>query len=200
MDPNQVLTAVASLLAASIGAGAVLAAQRFHWSRESAAAGEEGVKSSVQEVLVRALSIDLQAHELALFAKDASSVSGLLNRVLRASVPVDLPALFRGLNAEAEALNRASAYIWMNADEGTIRRTNEVVLAAMDVVDCHHSRRPGGRVVTFLLELVVGRRPGDPAEVEAAREKLAAARTALVEHTRSVFDLPAINLGGTTAP
>jgi hypothetical protein len=150
------------------------------------------VKHAVQEILVKALSIDLQAHEFALLSTDISSASGLLSRLLRTSAPVDLPTLFRSLNVEAEALNRASAYVWMNADQKTIALTNDVVLTARDAVEAHFSPRIGNRTVRFLLELFIGRRPGDPAKVEATRQNLAAAREALVGHTRLVLDLPAV--------
>jgi hypothetical protein len=80
----------------------------------------------------------------------------------------------------------------MNADQKTIALTNDVVLTAMDVVEAHYGPRIGNRAVRFLLELFVGRRPGDPAEVEGWRQNLAAAREALAGHTRMVFDLPAV--------
>jgi hypothetical protein len=194
VDPNQVLLALTSVIAAVIGAGAVVGAQHIHWKRDRAAAEVDHLQRAVEDVLVTSLSIDLRAHQLTLLATDASSVSGLLSRILGAVAPVNMSSLFETLNSEANALNRASSQVWMAGDQDTVKLTNSVVLAAMDVVEAHHATRQGNRIVRFLRELFFGRQLGDPEQVEKCRAKLAFARSDLVEHTRLTFGLPSVDL------
>jgi hypothetical protein len=58
-----------------------------------------------------------------------------------------MSGLFELLNADAVAMNRASAQIWMASDQATVTLTNAVVVAAMDVVVAHHTPRRGNRII-----------------------------------------------------
>jgi hypothetical protein len=200
MDPNQVLLALTSVVAAVIGASAVVAAQRIQWKRDRTALAEDELRRAVEEVLVTSLAIDLRAHQLTLLATDASSMSGLLGRVLGSIAPVDMSSIFETLNAEATALNRASSRVWMAGDQDTIKLTNDVVLAAMDVVEAHHAKHRGNRIVRFLRELIFGRQFGNPERVARSREALATARADLVDRMRQTLGLAGVDVSYRTSP
>lgn len=194
MDPNQVVTATATLLAAVIGASAVLLAQRAHWHRARVAEAQDQVAGAIQEVLVISLSIDLRAHEFSILARDTSSMAGQVGRLFGTVTAVDIQRVFELLNTDAAALTRASTQIWMASDQETVELTNDLVLAAMEVVEAHHARRPGNRIIRLLHELFFGKQLGDPTRVEATRVKLAEARRQLVHHSREQLGLPAVDL------
>ena len=193
MQIDHWLTAASSLVGALIGAGAALAAAYMQLRRSRKAESERERKLAIEEVLVRAVAIDFQAHNMALLASNAGSLDGLLARVLGSVAPVDYAAMFDKLSAEGNALNRAAAQVWLFGEDKTVRLTNAVVLAATDVVTAHTS---GGRgwLGTRLMVAFSGHHAGDTKRIAEARRKLAEARRALVEHARRTLGVEHVDL------
>lgn len=194
MDYTTIWAAVSSLGGALIGAGAVIKSQQLQWRRDRAADADVARTGAVEELLLRALSLDLVSHQMTTVVSEFTSLGGQVNRLVRIVAPLDFSALLDKLNREAEALNRASAQIWMTTDQQTVKLTNAVTSAAMDVVTAHHATPKSGRVRRHLVGLVRGRSFGDEHRIQEARQRLAEARKALVDHTRHELRLPPVDL------
>lgn len=192
MDYSPLVAAGGSLVGAALGASAVLGSQMLQWRRERKAGIERSRQQAVEELLVQAESIDLASHFMVTIAQEFTSLSGQLNRLLRISTAFDLANLIANLSRHADALNRAAAQIWMTADQETVRRTNAVVLAAMDLVSAQSAVQPA--TWRHARRLLQGMELADESVVAAARQKLANARRDLVEHTRRQFGLPHVDL------
>lgn len=190
MPSDQWATALSSLVGAIIGAGAALTAQHMQWRHTRKAESEQEWKLAIVEVLVRAQAVDLRAHDMTLLALHASSLSGLVPRVLGSVSPVDYTVMSERLIADANALNQAAAQVWLFGDDKTVKLTNAVVIAAADVVAAHTTakgKRP--HILAFF-----GRRSHDEEQIAGARECLAEARRALADHTRQAFRLEHVDL------
>lgn len=192
MDVSPLITAASSLLGALIGAGAALGSQRLQWGRERKANAERGRQQAIEEIASQTLTLDFASHRMVLAAKDFSSLTGQLNRVVRVSTAFDLHDLFRELETRGEALNRAAAQIWMTADQETVRLTNAVVATAADLVAAHSAVQPATwRKPRRVLD---GFDLADQDKVAEARTKLADARRALLDHTRKELRRPPVDL------
>lgn len=187
------VTAAFGLGGAAIGATAVLGSQYLQWRREVNDRKDAAREKAVEEVIVRALSVALVAHQMAVMAHEFSSLNGTFGRLLRIIKKFDYQLMFDNLNREAEALNRASAQIWMSADQETVKLTNAVTLAATSVVEAH-SGLPKMNLFGRILSIWRGIRLGDEQAVRVAQKRLADARRALVDHTRSSLELDAVDL------
>lgn len=192
MDYSPLITAGSSLLGAVIGAGAAIGSQRLQWGRERKADAERALQQAIEEIAAQVLSLDLASHRMVLAARDFSSLSGQLNRMLRVSRAFDLNDLFGEVARQGEALNRAAAQIWMTADQETIRLTNAVVMTATDLVTAHSAVQPATwekpRRVLDGFDLA------DQEKVSEVRKKLADARRELVDHARKKLGLPRVDL------
>lgn len=192
MDYSPLVTAGSSLLGALIGAGAAIGSQRLQWGRERRANAERARQQAIEEIAAVVLSLDLASHRMVLAAREFSSLSGQLNRLLRVSRAFDLNELFGEVADHGEALNRAAAQIWMTADQETIRLTNAVVATATDLVAAHSAVQTASwKQARRLLE---GFDLADQEKVAHVRKKLADARRALVDHTRSELRLLHVDL------
>lgn len=192
MDYSPLITAGSSLLGAVIGAGAAIGSQRLQWWRERRANAERTRQQAIEEIAAVVLSLDLASHRMVLAARDFSSLSGQLNRLLRVSRAFDLNELFGEVAAHGDALNRAAAQIWMTADQETIRLTNAVVATATDLVAAHSAVQTATwKQARRVLE---GFDLADQENVAAVRKTLANARRALVDHTRKELGLPPVDL------
>lgn len=194
VDYSPFVTAGSSLTGAVVGAGAVLGSQALQWRRERKADRDRMLQRAIEEVLVQVESIDLSLHLAVSMAKEFTSLSGQLNRLVRVSAAFDWRDLYSDLNTHLEELNRAAAQIWMSADRETVRLTNAVVLATADIVTAHSAVRPASW--RRLRRLVDGMELADPVAVAEVRARLSAARRNLVDHTRREFHRPALDLIG----
>lgn len=172
----------------------MLLAQWFEWKRDDAAATADQLKRAVEEVLVKALAVEMRSHQLVLMAASVTSLGGQYARLIGTVGPVDLAALLDAMNADVEAMERAGARIWMESDQETVTLTNAVVVAAAAVIEAHQTPLPGGKLVKFCRDLLKGKLTGDPTEVKHAREALGLARKVLVEHTRRTLNLEQVDL------
>lgn len=194
VDYSPFVTAASSLVGAIVGASAVLGSQALQWRRERKADRDRMLQRAIEDVLVQVESIDLSLHLAVSLAKEFTSLSGQLNRLVRVSTAFDWRDLYSDLGTHLEELNRAAAQIWMSADQETVRRTNAVVLAAADIVTAHSAVRPA--TWRRLRRLLDGIELADPAAVERARARLCTARRSLVDHARREFDRPVLDLLG----
>jgi len=78
------------------------------------------------------------------------------------------------------------------ADERTVALTNAVVLAAMDVVDAHHTPATN-RTFTWARVALGGRYASDIDLTATLRHTLSLARRELVLHARDEMGLPVID-------
>ena len=88
------------------------------------------------------------------------------------------------MSEEANTLQRAAAQLWLFADEETVALANSVVLAATDVVSAHQDITVS-RMHNYLRVALLGRYARDVEQVSVARSQLAAARRALIVHSRN---------------
>lgn len=193
MHLEQWLTGVIGLIAAAIGASAAIGAQAIQLREGRKADAERERKHAVEEVLVRAGAIDLRAHEMTVLAANAGSLNGTLARVLGIIVPLDYADMFDKLNHEANALNRASARVWLFGDDQTVRLTNAVTLAATAVIEAHTRPRTHWILNLFRVALL-GRTSRNDESIKTTRQALANARRDLVEHTRRRLNLEDVDL------
>ena len=188
MDTTAWITAVSGLIGAVIGAGAALVGQFVQARSQSRAETATEHKQAIEDVLVTAQAVDLRAHESMLIATNAGSLGGMASRMLRTTTPVDLHELLRGISNEADTLQRAAARVWLLGDEDTVRLTNAVVLAATDVVSAHHAVTTR-RIWNYVHVGLTGRHAKNETRLAEARNRLASARKALVEHSRLILGL-----------
>ena len=106
--------------------------------------------------------------------------------------PIDLQGLFDRMDEEANGLQRAASRVWLFADEKTVALTNAVVLAAMDVVEAHHTPQ-SGRAFTLARVALIGKFANDADQTATLRNTLSLARRDLVQHARHQMDLPDVD-------
>ncbi|GAA2146502.1 hypothetical protein GCM10009844_22640 [Nocardioides koreensis] len=188
MQMDLWLSAGSSLLGAVIGAGAALGAQSMQWTTARKADAERERKSAIEDVLVRAQAVDVITDNLMTLAANAGSFNGLIGRVLGTVAPIDYMAMYAKLGDDLNALHRAAAQVSLFGDARTVQLTNAVVLAAADVVSAQCTHK-GGKLRNYLRIAFIGRHSKDHTKIGAARQQLAAARGALVDHTRRALSL-----------
>lgn len=193
MQLDPWVTAVGGLVGALIGASAALGAQYFQSRQARKQDAERERKHAIEEVIVRALAIDMRVHEMTVLAANAGSLDGLLARLLGTVVPLDYAAMFDTLHVEADGLNRAAAQVWLFGDEDTVKLTNAVTLAATDVIDAHTQPKTNWILNLFRVALL-GRPARDVERIESSRKGLAQARRTLVDHTRRKLNLEDVDL------
>lgn len=198
MSYESIVSVVGPLLGALIGAGAALVGQRAQWRQDRKMDGETESKVAVQELAVRAQSLDMASHQAAAIATSLTSLGGQLSRLIGVVTPLDPLAVFHDMNVAFEALNRAAAQLRMSGDQETVRRTNAVMFAAASVIEAHHAA-PMSRwsLLRVLLSLFAGTKLGDQVAIREARTSLADAVSDLVGYTRRTLDLPAVDLFAT---
>lgn len=187
------VTAAFGLGGALIGASAVLGGQYLQWRRERKDRKHAARERAVEEVIVRALSVSLVAHQMAVMVQEFSSFNGTVGRLLRIVKKFDYQVLFESLNREAEALNRAGAQLWMTADQETVKLVNAVTFAATGVVEAH-SGLPRVGWLGKIRRFWGGIKLGDEEAVNVSQKRLADARRSLVDHTRRSLHLQAADL------
>ena len=195
VDYESLVPVISSLLGALIGAGAVLVSQRRQWKQDRQVDGDDQCERAVQELSVRASSLDMASHQAVSVVASFSSLGGQLNRLIGIVTPLDHQALFNGMNTHFEALNRAAAQLRMTQNQETIKLTNAVMFAAGSVIEAHHAA-PSSRwsLVDVVHNLFAGRQMGgDRATVEEARATLGEAVRVLVEYTRKQLNHPHVD-------
>src|SRR5690349_5021293 len=115
------------------------------------------MKRSVEEVLVRSLSVSMRSAELTTIGAHIGSVSGHAGRLLHIETAVDFTTLFSSLQSEVDALNRAATQAWMNEDPATVQLVNDVMVAAGDLVTVHTRGLSRGLNWRALRRLLTGR-------------------------------------------
>lgn len=195
MDPNQVLLAITGLFASLLGASIAFWAQAWHWhqSRKSRATDDEA--AAIQTILVKSLSMDLHAHQLALAAKNRSSLDGTIHALFGSEGPIHTQATLEAMTRDVEELHAAVTHIWLTSDGPTIALANAVAEAAAEVISAHHDRYPRPRFIAWLLDLIWGVRLGNPRRIEGARVRLAGEREQLVRLSRRRWNLPELAPG-----
>jgi hypothetical protein len=176
-----------------VGAGAALLGQYLQWRREKKDRDHASRENAVEEVIVRALTVSWEAHNITVMAQEFSSMNGFLNRLFGVIKPFDYQALFAKLRSEIEALNRAGAQVLMSEDQETVTLTNAVVKASMDVLDAV-TGHPKVGLLGKILRIWRGVRFGEVAAIKVAQQRLGDARRALVDHTRGSLNLKAVDL------
>lgn len=198
MSFDAIVPAVSSLLGALIGAGAALVGQRQQWKRDRKLGGETESKAAVQELAVRAQSLDTASHQAAAMAAAFSSLGGQFNRLIGLVTPLDPPTMFDNMNIHFEALNRAAAQLRMSGDQETVGLTNAVMFAAASVIDAHHADpTPRWSLLKVFVNLFTGKKLGDQEAIREARNSLADAVRDLVVYTRTTLNLPSVDLYAT---
>jgi hypothetical protein len=195
VDPNQVLVAATGLTASLVGALIAFWAQAWNWRRTRKAQAVDDEAAAIQQLLVKALSLDLRAHQLALAAKTRGSLDGTVLAFVGGEGIINTHATIEAMNRDAEELHVAATHLWLTSDASTVNLAREVFEAAAEVIAAHTGRR---KVPLWarLCQLVVGPRLGDPERIESARLVLAEKREQLVEHTRRRFDLQQLSTVG----
>lgn len=198
MSFELIVSVIGPLFGALVGAGAALVGQRQQWKEDRKVDDEAEYKVAVQELAVRAQSLDMASHQAAEIATSFSSLGGQLNRLIGIVTPLDPPTMFDDMNIHFEALNRAAAQLRMCGDQETVRLTNAVMFAAASVIDAHHAA-PISRwsLLRVFLNLFTGKTLGDHAAIREARSSLAGAVRDLVGYTRETLNLPAVDLYAT---
>jgi hypothetical protein len=176
-----------------LGAGAALVGQYVQWRRDKKDREQASREKAVEEVIVRALTVSWEAHNITVIAQEFSSMNGFFNRPFGVIRPFDYQALFARLSSETEALTRAGAQVWMAEDQETVTLTNAVVMASMDVLGAVMGRPTLG-LLGKVLRIWRGVRFGDVTAIKVAQERLGAARRELVDHTRGSLRLEAVDL------
>jgi hypothetical protein len=185
VDPNQILVAVTSLLAALLGALIAFGAQSWQWRRDRKAQAADAESSAIQRLLVKSHSLDLHAHQLAMAAKYRSSLDGSIFALFGSEGLISTNETMRAMNEDAEDLHAAATHLWLTSDTVTIQLATEVSQAAADIISAHHARRPLPWPIAWLATLIWGVRLGDPEAIEAARVALGTRRELLVQHARA---------------
>jgi hypothetical protein len=191
VDPT-LITAIASLLAAIVGAGAVLGAQRLDWRRQQAAGQRAALTESVIDVIVVAGSIANRGRDLAGRAKAFTSLGGQANRLIGIVVPLDEASLFEPLRADLERLDRAAARVLVEWDEEGIAKVNAVLDASAAVFAAAVARPSKGEVLRPAKELFSGKSFGDREQLGSAAQRLADERAKLIDYARRRSNLPAL--------
>lgn len=188
MDPNQVLVAITGLLSALVGGGIAFWGQAWHWRKDRKAQAGDEQSRAVHQLLVKANSIDLRAHELAVAAQSRASLDGTVFALLGSDGPIDVNATIQALHADAEELSSAATQLWLTSDPRTVELARAIADAAGDVVAAR-TTRPRAGLFGWLLNLLRGPELGDPALIEAARSKLADRTENLVRHARRLSEV-----------
>lgn len=188
VDPNQLLVAATGLAASLIGALIAFWAQAWNWRRTRKAQAVDDEASAIQQLLVKALSLDLRAHQLALAARTRGSLDGTVLAFVGGEGIINTHATIEAMNADAEELHVAVTHLWLTSDAATVDLAREVSEAAAGVISAHTGRSRIS-LLTRLTQVVAGPRLGDPVLIESARTVLAEKRERLVQHTRNRLDL-----------
>lgn len=186
------LVALNGLVASLVGAIIAFWAQAANWRRARRAQSADDESRAIERLLVKALSMDLRAHQLALAAKSRGSLDGTILALLGSEGPINPHATIQAMTQDAEDLHAAATHLWLTSDPRTVELAREVSDAAAGVIEAHNAgRRP--RMIGWLLDLVLGPPLGDRQRIESARAVLAAKRGQLVQHTRARFNLPELS-------
>jgi hypothetical protein len=188
VDPNQVLVAATGLTASLVGALIAFWAQAWNWRRTRKAQAVDDEATAIQQLLVKALSLDMGAHQLALAAKTRGSLDGTVLAFVGGEGIINTHATIEAMNRDAEQLHVAVTRLWLTSDAATVNLAREVLEAAAGVIAAHTGRRQAS-LWARIHQLVTGPRLGDPQRIESARTVLAEKREKLVQHTRKRFDL-----------
>jgi hypothetical protein len=201
VDPNQALVAATGLVASLVGALIAFWAQSWNWRRARKARALDDEFGAIEQLLVKALSLDLHAHQLALVARSRGSVDGTILSLVGGEASINAHATVQAMSDDAEDLHRAATHLWLTSDATTVALAREVSDAAADVIEAHMVRRRRW-MLRWTVDLVFGPRLGDPSLIEHARVGLAAKREQLVRHTRKRFNLPELvsGDGGSQSP
>jgi hypothetical protein len=190
-----IVSALGPLVGALIGAAAALLGQRQQWKLDRKADGETESKVAVQELAVRAQSLDMASHQAAAIGVTFASLGGQLNRLIGIVTPLDPPAIFDDMNVHFEGLNRAAAQLRMSGDQETVRLTNAVMAAAASVIEAHHAALPSRwLLLREFIGLFTGTKLRNQAAIDDARTRLADAVRDLVAHTRRTLSLSPVDL------
>lgn len=137
------------------------------------------------------MSIDSLAHQCAVAAKYRTSIDGTVF-ALFGSDAQSVSSTLTAMNTAFDDLQDAGAHLWLNAEPETVRLGGEIATAVAALIEVHALGQHKPAYLRWLLDLLFGPPLAEPAKVEAARAKLATARTALMEHTRERFNLAAL--------
>lgn len=194
MDIELIVTLAASLLGTLIGGGAVLASQRMQWRQDERAATTDQVRIAVEELVVRASSLDMASHQAVSLVGGFATVGGQLNRLIRIVTPLDQQALFAPMNIHYEALNRAAARLRLTQNQELIDRTNAVMFASAGVIEAHAAQLHNSPLLRLVRLLLPRLRPAGHDKIAEARDELGAAVRSLVEQTREQLDFERVDL------
>jgi len=189
MDPNQVLVAVTGFVSSLVGAGIAFWAQAWHWRRVRKAQAVDEESRAIHRLLVKALSIDLRAHQLALAARSRGSLDGTMFALFGSEGLINVDATIRALHVDAEELESAATQLWLSSDAETVELARAVSVASGDVIAAHATRRRRG-ILGWILDVIRGPQLGDPDRIDAARGVLAEKREQLVKHARKRVEVP----------
>jgi hypothetical protein len=183
------LALTAALASAALTGFASLGVVWIQEWRRNKAAEHASLVQAVEVLLTKSHSITARAQQLSIFAQTYSKVGTHVGLLMGAQKPLDFPQLFEPLLADQEMLIRAASRVWMEKDQRTIALTNNVVLAAADVVTAVRPQPPG-----WPTKLVKGWGPADIDTVDQAIRGLAQARRALVEEARKALGQPGVDV------